>query len=203
MLSANIGKARNKLASKARLREETSDYDAYFLTMDNIQQNQLEIILKKLDDLAQKQTSDSENIQTQLQAITDRQNTEAKDSRVTMQLFQSRLDSFYEQMSARVASESVLGHGNALPITGIGPRLNTEVRDLNSNAPASSRQVTPHSYIPRVDFPRFEGTNAHSWLLSCEAYFRVVPEVPGVQRPYLAGMHFDGEAKTWFQTFVV
>lgn len=31
----------------------------------------------------------------------------------------------------------------------------------------------------------------------------MVPNVPEVRRPYQAGVHFDGEAKTWFQTFSV
>lgn len=98
-----------------------------------------------------------------------------------MQLFHSRLDQFYEHLSARLVLESVLGQDNPIPVTGIGHRKNTEIREPHNNAPSFSRQVTTHSSVPRVDFPRFDATNAHSWLLSCEAYFRVV------QRPYRLG----------------
>lgn len=67
--------------------------------------------------------------------------TEASDSRVAMQLFHSRLDQFYEHMSAILVPESVLGQGNPILVTGIGHRQNTEIREPHHNSPSSSRHV--------------------------------------------------------------
>lgn len=93
-----------------------------------------------------------------------------------MQLFQSKLDQFYEQMSARVGPESVLGQGN-IPATGIGQRQHSDARETLAS---SSRHPPTHNPMPRVEFPRFDGVTVHSWLLSCETYFRVVPDIPEI-----------------------
>lgn len=55
------------------------------------------------------------------------------------------------------------------------------------------------SPIPKLEFPRFDGTNPRSWILKCQGYFNLISNVPDNQRVTLASMHFEGRAAQWVQ----
>ncbi|KAH6811646.1 hypothetical protein C2S51_025408 [Perilla frutescens var. frutescens] len=64
---------------------------------------------------------------------------------------------------------------------------------------SSENQVYTH--VPRVDFPKFDGSKPRSWMLKCDEYFKLVPDTPDEQRIILASMYFEGKAALWYQNF--
>lgn len=56
-----------------------------------------------------------------------------------------------------------------------------------------------HSPLPRLDFPRFDGSNPRAWILKCTSYFKLMPNIPDSQKVHLATIHFEGKALSWFQ----
>lgn len=56
------------------------------------------------------------------------------------------------------------------------------------------------SPIPCADFPRFDGSNPRAWILRCNSYFKVIPNIPETLKVSLAAMHFDGKALNWFHS---
>ncbi|KAK6153045.1 hypothetical protein DH2020_012684 [Rehmannia glutinosa] len=79
----------------------------------------------------------------------------------------------------------------------------------NSRAPFSPRPRVQMEHqnmqiispIPKLDFPRFDGSQARSWILKCAGYFRLIPNIPDTQKVTLASMHFEGKAAQWYQSF--
>lgn len=62
-----------------------------------------------------------------------------------------------------------------------------------------SSGMNVHNPLPKIDFPRFDGTNPRAWILKCQGYFNLIPNVPDHQRVVLASMHFEGRAAHWYQ----
>ncbi|KAK6128670.1 hypothetical protein DH2020_037582 [Rehmannia glutinosa] len=57
------------------------------------------------------------------------------------------------------------------------------------------------SPLPKIDFPKFDGTHPRAWILKCNGYFKLIPNIPDDQKVILASMHFKGKAALWFQNF--
>ncbi|KAK6137448.1 hypothetical protein DH2020_028805 [Rehmannia glutinosa] len=98
-----------------------------------------------------------------------------------------------------VDEESILG--------GPSPGMNTEGSQQRTQYAPNSRMQVEHpnmhiiSPIPKLDFPRFDGTNPRSWILKCSGYFKLIPNIPDSQKVTLASMHFEGKAAQWYQSF--
>ncbi|CAA0822266.1 Unknown protein, partial [Striga hermonthica] len=52
---------------------------------------------------------------------------------------------------------------------------------------------------PKIEFPRFDGSNPRAWILKCSGYFKLVPNISKTQKVILASMHLEGKAALWFQ----
>lgn len=50
---------------------------------------------------------------------------------------------------------------------------------------------------PKIDFPRFDGTNPRGWIRKCNRFFQL-NFVDDLKRVDLASIHFDGKADSWF-----
>ncbi|KAK6149080.1 hypothetical protein DH2020_016605 [Rehmannia glutinosa] len=59
------------------------------------------------------------------------------------------------------------------------------------------------SPLPKIDFPRFDGSHPRAWILKCNGYFRLIPNIPDNQKVILASMHFEGKAAQWYQNFAM
>ncbi|KAH6797153.1 hypothetical protein C2S52_021707 [Perilla frutescens var. hirtella] len=57
------------------------------------------------------------------------------------------------------------------------------------------------SSLPKHEFPKFDGFHPRAWMLKCNEYFKVVPNIPDEQRIVLASMYFEGKAASWYQNF--
>lgn len=56
---------------------------------------------------------------------------------------------------------------------------------------------------PRVDFPRFDGTNPRAWVINCNNYFKIIKNVAEDQMVAMATMYFEGRAALWYHSFYV
>ncbi|XP_026454759.1 uncharacterized protein LOC113355983 [Papaver somniferum] len=56
------------------------------------------------------------------------------------------------------------------------------------------------SRTPKVDFPRFNGSNPHSWALKCERYF-AFHKFPAEDRVDMAAIHFDNQVDSWWLNY--
>jgi hypothetical protein len=55
-------------------------------------------------------------------------------------------------------------------------------------------------WIPKMDFPKFDGTNARIWLDKCDAYFDLY-SIPHDFRVIAASLHMIDKANHWYQNY--
>ncbi|XP_027150147.1 uncharacterized protein LOC113750359 [Coffea eugenioides] len=53
---------------------------------------------------------------------------------------------------------------------------------------------------PKVEFPKFDGSNPREWVRRCEKFFRLC-RIPDSQHMDLVELHLDGKASIWYQGF--
>jgi hypothetical protein len=78
---------------------------------------------------------------------------------------------------------------------------------VNSRLPAQDlghedgdRTDARRPWMPKMDFPMFDGTDVHIWLDKCLAYFALY-QIPAAFRVSAASLHMTGVAAHWFQTY--
>ncbi|KAH6809268.1 hypothetical protein C2S51_027051 [Perilla frutescens var. frutescens] len=99
-----------------------------------------------------------------------------------------------------VQKESILGAPPNTVIADSGFPINY-VPYSGSRAMVDHKQSQVIHHIPKIEFPRFDGTQPRSWILKCNQYFQLVDNVPDSHRMILASLHFDGKADQWFQNY--
>ncbi|KAH6786813.1 hypothetical protein C2S52_006365 [Perilla frutescens var. hirtella] len=52
-----------------------------------------------------------------------------------------------------------------------------------------------------MNFPKFDGLQPRVWILRCNGYFKMIPNLPDDQKITLDTMNFEGRAATWYQSF--
>ncbi|KAH6808284.1 hypothetical protein C2S51_029392 [Perilla frutescens var. frutescens] len=60
-------------------------------------------------------------------------------------------------------------------------------------------QVLP--LLSKIDFPKFEGFQPRVWILRCNGYFKMMPNIPDEQKIALATINFEGKAALWVQSY--
>lgn len=61
----------------------------------------------------------------------------------------------------------------------------------------SGRHPGDSFHSPKIEFPRFDGTNPRAWVRKCERYFQL-KNIDVFKRVDIASIHFDGKADDWF-----
>ncbi|WVZ53952.1 hypothetical protein U9M48_004835 [Paspalum notatum var. saurae] len=59
-----------------------------------------------------------------------------------------------------------------------------------------------HSHLPKLTFPKFDGTSPKIWVDKCEDYFRIF-SIKESMWVMAASLHMEGNAAKWFQVFKV
>jgi hypothetical protein len=67
-------------------------------------------------------------------------------------------------------------------------------------APSSAECDSRQQWMPKMEFPRFDGTDVHIWLDKCAAYFQLY-QIPSNFRVTAASLHMIDKASHWFQTY--
>ncbi|WVZ69199.1 hypothetical protein U9M48_018023 [Paspalum notatum var. saurae] len=88
----------------------------------------------------------------------------------------------------------VLGPPPPHPVT--GTRTEFSFLPLNSSDDSGSNSSR---FMPKLDFPKFDGDNPRLWKDRCEAYFEVYG-ISDALKPKFAALNFSGAAATWLQT---
>lgn len=74
----------------------------------------------------------------------------------------------------------------------------------NSNPNHTQHHYSPNhtSFLPhpKIEFPKFEGTDPKGWVLKAEQYFDFV-QLDESKKIKLAVMHFEGRANTWYRYY--
>ncbi|KAL5861508.1 hypothetical protein ACOSQ4_002804 [Xanthoceras sorbifolium] len=97
--------------------------------------------------------------------------------------------------------KGILGSAPAVPTA--DPRnARTAGEHRFTNNQGSSSQVFSDSLvkIPKLIFPKFDGTDPKTWLRKCDRYFLIHP-VPPDQKVLIASIHFEKKAEVWFQSY--
>ncbi|KAH6761080.1 hypothetical protein C2S51_018029 [Perilla frutescens var. frutescens] len=119
-----------------------------------------------------------------------------------------KLDHLYElissfQLQAKgkgpAESDSILGKPPG-SLVEEGSYARTQYTNMNRQIgdPQSLQAITP---LPKIDFPRFDGTQPRVWILKCNSYFKMIPNIPEEQRIALATMNFEEKAALWYQSY--
>ncbi|KAL8496188.1 hypothetical protein ACS0TY_020047 [Phlomoides rotata] len=89
------------------------------------------------------------------------------------------------------------------PIYGSSSRINTTHMQDSTRMRQIQEQIgqVVHSPLPKLDFPRFDGSNLRGWILKCNSYFKLVPVSSDSHKVTLASMHFDDKAALWYQNY--
>ncbi|CAA0833666.1 Unknown protein, partial [Striga hermonthica] len=96
--------------------------------------------------------------------------------------------------------ESILGEGPSnFGGSGSFPRFQQSSKQKLQIENPTPQMISP---LPKIDFPRFDGSQPRSWILKCNGYFKLIPNVPDQQKVVLAAMHFEGRAAQWYQNFI-
>ncbi|KAK6159411.1 hypothetical protein DH2020_006725 [Rehmannia glutinosa] len=96
--------------------------------------------------------------------------------------------------------ESILG-GPYPGCTTEGTNFKIQQQSPRSRTPIDQQGMHIINPLPKIDFPRFDGTQPRSWILKCNGYFKLITNIPDHQKVTLASMHFEGKTAHWYQNF--
>lgn len=74
------------------------------------------------------------------------------------------------------------------------------LNEFGSGGDSYTDSHSHHTYSKSVklDFPRFDGTDALNWIFKAEQYFKYY-DIKDSQRIVIAAVHLDGDILPWFQ----
>lgn len=96
-------------------------------------------------------------------------------------------------MNHRGVGGGILGSHPPHPVTSTSPPPSLEL-SLDSR-PGSSRPP----YLPKMEFPKFNGENPRLWVDRCETYFELFCVGDNLKTRF-AALNFSGPAASWLQT---
>jgi len=112
------------------------------------------------------------HMEAQLKAMFDQQ----------METHRQRLAEMETQMQERLAQLSRQRH-----------EVNEEI--------SSTTDRLAFKFLPKLEFPSFDGTNPRNWIKKCSRYFALC-KIPDSQRVDVASIHLTGKAETWFASYI-
>lgn len=87
-----------------------------------------------------------------------------------------------------------------------------EMQNPNSGSipqiPLTNSQTTgnslarPLGYTPKLEFPKFDGSNSKNWVKKCEKYFSIC-KIPDDQKVDLASLYMIDKAEVWVSDYVI
>ncbi|TXG71290.1 hypothetical protein EZV62_006225 [Acer yangbiense] len=96
--------------------------------------------------------------------------------------------------------------GNGKGILGSAPAGSSSNSPLGTSRqtghhPPATKVFTDNQFKPpKLNFPKFDGTDPKAWIRKCERFFLIYPVEPE-KKVIVASIHFEKKAETWFQTF--
>ncbi|KAH6811974.1 hypothetical protein C2S51_025736 [Perilla frutescens var. frutescens] len=156
---------------------------------------------KKLDQILQTETLKREVTETRMEEKFEGMNTDmqGKFEYLTKLMAELRLELLKGNKGKEfVVGESILGEPP--PSGATESAANHQGKPVYRHATSwdsqNSQVINP---LPKIDFPRFDGSLARSWIIKCNGYFNMVPNLSDGQKITLATMQFEGKAAQWYQ----
>ncbi|VFQ93324.1 unnamed protein product [Cuscuta campestris] len=60
---------------------------------------------------------------------------------------------------------------------------------------------TAFKFLPKLEFPSFNGSNPRNWVKKCTRYFNLC-KIPENQKMDVASIHLTGKAEVWFASYI-
>ena len=78
----------------------------------------------------------------------------------------------------------------------------TKERHLEVNEEISGNaDKISFKFLPKLEFPSFDGTNPRNWIKKCSQYFALC-KIPDSQRVDVASIHLTSKAEIWFASYI-
>ena len=81
------------------------------------------------------------------------------------------------------------------------PLAREESSRTDSAVNTGTQNPRPLSYTPKVEFPKFNGSNARVWIKKCVKYFNLC-KIPEDQKVDLASLHMTDKAEMWISNYL-
>ncbi|XP_012848349.1 PREDICTED: uncharacterized protein LOC105968265 [Erythranthe guttata] len=165
----------------------------------------LEAHRKLLEQKLQEEMDKRVAVETNLQEQISLNHEETKKS---FEIMQIQLGKIAERIEMYNRDKSIMGEGSTsgtipTPYTA-QPEHFTRPQTEHRNNRGQEVMVNPNPFSgnytpnPKIDFPRFDGSNPRTWLFKCQGYFQLVSNIPDTQKVVLAALHFEGRAAIWY-----
>jgi len=73
-------------------------------------------------------------------------------------------------------------------------------RQHRKHVDQSKNESLPHHSLPKIQFPKFDGTDPKIWFDNCVNYFTIY-SIPEQLKVTAATMHLEGNASKWWQSY--
>ena len=119
---------------------------------------------------------------------------------------QTRLSGSLKTSTSRLMGSHLTLHSATMPqvtkksiprVVGESSGHAIEIADIPTGGSDHSAR---RGWMPKMDFPLFEGSDSCIWLDKCEAYFALY-HIPDDFQVTAASLHLSGRAAHWFQSY--
>lgn len=108
-------------------------------------------------------------------------------------------DSLLKKMDAiTVQASKAARNDQEAGILGHSPHDQGPIINPQTNTPTPIRQF---GYVPKLEFPQFDGTTPRLWIKKAEKYFKLC-KISDEQRLNLVSIHLVGKAEHWFHSYI-
>jgi hypothetical protein len=76
----------------------------------------------------------------------------------------------------------------------------TDLKPSSSKQPKNQEDSIPHHSLPKIHFPKFDGTNPKIWFDNFSNYFTIY-SIQERLKVIAATMHLEGNASKWWQAY--
>ncbi|XP_012857031.1 PREDICTED: uncharacterized protein LOC105976303 [Erythranthe guttata] len=167
--------------------------------------DQLETQKKLVEQRIQEEMGKRQAVEMNLQEQIHQNQLRAEKSFENLQI---QLAKIAERMEVYHRDKSIMGEGSSAGNGSFPPHIQHENMNRTFQESRSNRNNDQIGHSdpfagnfnpnPRLEFPRFDGTNPRSWLFKCQGYFQLVTNLTEKQKVTLAGLNFEGRAAVWF-----
>jgi hypothetical protein len=84
------------------------------------------------------------------------------------------------------------------PITSMHMGNGNNHSDMDTRVSPEMEAQGRKSWLPKLEFPFFDGEDVRVWMDNCESYFEMY-QIPAGLKVCEASMHLKGKAALWFQ----
>lgn len=165
-------------------------------------QEQIGLYITQIHDhirhLDEKQTSFNNRFEEHMLTADERFNNFTS----SLNAIQVQMSHIVQKLNEPTRDQSIFGESPSVR-RGEGPTHITATVERQANRPNPHTNPLFQATLPspRIDFPKFDGSNARDWVVKCMGYFELMPSTSDIQKVTIATLHFEGKAALWYQNY--